>query len=106
MVIKGQKKVPFTIDNLSGGGARLIGPLAVKKGQNIEIALELDTGTFTIRAEVVRVETPDLLTDQIAVRFIDLTTEAKAAIGVVVQRREREDDDDDRDAVVIDQDKL
>jgi hypothetical protein len=102
-VVRGHKKVRFKIDNLSAGGARLIGPLALQKGQHIAITLELDAGTFTLAAEVVRVETPDLLTDQIAVRFIDATREAKTAIYDVVQRHEAENDDDDRDVVVIDQ---
>lgn len=103
-VVKGQKKVPFTIDNLSAGGARLIGPMALKKGQHIQIALELGTAAFTLTAEVVRVETPDLLTDQIAVRFIDAATEAKAAIQTfVMQRRESKGDDDGADAVVVDE---
>lgn len=106
-VAKGQKRVPFTIDNLSAGGARLIGPLALKKGQHIEITLELEPRTFTLTAEVVRVETPDLLTDQIAVRFIDATVEMKAAIdAVVMQKRESDVARDEGDAVVVDQDML
>lgn len=104
-VVKGQQKVPFTIDNVSAGGARLIGPMALKKGQHIQIALEFETGRFTLTAEVVRVETPDLLTDQIAVRFIDATTEVKAAIhSVVMQECKSDGDDDAPDAVVVDED--
>lgn len=104
-VSRGQKKVPFRIDNLSAGGARLIGPLALQKGQHVEITFQLETNTFTLTAEVVRVETPDLLTDQIAVQFVDVTAEAKVAIDDLVMRtlHERTEDDDDVDAVVVEQ---
>lgn len=102
-VSRGQKKVPFRIDNLSAGGARLIGPLALQKGQHVEITFQLETNTFTLMAEVVRVETPDLLTDQIAVQFVDVTAEAKVAINDLVMRRLHERSEDDDDAVVVEQ---
>ena len=103
-VTKGNKKLPFTIDNLSLGGARLIGELALQKGQKIDITLELDSGMVDVVGEVVRVDTPDLMTDQIAVRFLDPTPEAKAAIRDVVMRTlkdPRDHDDDFEDEVVI-----
>jgi hypothetical protein len=102
-VTKGNKQVPFTIDNLSLGGARLIGELALQKGQKIEITLELDSGTVNVKGEVVRVDTPDLMTDQVAVRFIDPTDEAKAAIKDVVMRtlKDPKDADDDFDDEVV-----
>jgi hypothetical protein len=107
-VTKGTKQVPFTIDNLSLGGARLIGELALQKGQKVEITLELDSGRVSVVGEVVRVDTPDLMTDQIAVRFIDPTPEAKAAIRDVVMRTLKEpgdsDDDFEDEVVVIEQD--
>lgn len=105
-VTKGTKQVPFTIDNLSLGGARLIGELAVKRGQKIEITLELDSGSVAVVGEVVRVDTPDLITDQIAVRFIEATDEARAAIRDVVMRTLKEPGDthdDYDDDVVIEQ---
>lgn len=107
-VTKGTKQVPFTIDNLSLGGARLIGELALLKGQKIEITLELDSGSVTVLGEVVRVDTPDLMTDQIAVRFVDPTPEAKAAIRDVVMRTLKDPadnvDDFEDDVVIIEQD--
>ena len=102
-VSKGTKKVPFVIDNLSLGGARLIGELALQKGQKIDITLELDSGTVNVLGEVVRVDTPDLMTDQIAVRFLDPTDEAKAAIKDVVMRtlKDPKDAEDDFDDEVV-----
>lgn len=102
-VTKGNRQVPFVIDNLSLGGARLVGELALQKGQKIEITLELDSGTVNVTGEVVRVDTPDLMTDQIAVRFLDPTAEAKAAIKDVVMRtlKDPKDADDDFDDEVV-----
>jgi hypothetical protein len=102
-VSKGTRKVPFVIDNLSLGGARLIGELALQKGQKIDITLELDTGMVDVIGEVVRVDTPDLMTDQIAVRFIEPSEAAQAAIKEVVMRtlKDPKDADDDFDDEVV-----
>ena len=103
MVTKGTKKVPFVIDNLSLGGARLIGELALQKGQKIDITLELDTGDVSVVGEVVRVDTPDLMTDQIAVRFLEPSEAAQAAIKDVVMRtlKDPNDHEDDFDDEVV-----
>jgi hypothetical protein len=87
MVWLGSRRAPFTIDNLSVSGARLIGGIALRKGQQIDIELELETGPVKVTGEVVRVDTPDLMEDQIAVRFLDPAPEARAAIRGVVSRR-------------------
>lgn len=102
-VTKGKNKVPFVIDNLSLGGARLVGELALQKGQKIDITLELDTGQVNVVGEVVRVDTPDLMTDQIAVRFLEPTEEAQAAIKEVVMRtlKDPKDADEDFDDEVV-----
>ena len=59
------------IDNLSSTGASLAGALALELGQRIEMSFVLDATPIEVTAEIVRVHTPDLFTDQIAVRFID-----------------------------------
>ena len=64
-------RATFVIDNLSSSGARLTGPLALKLGQRIAISFVLEATTFDVTAEIVRVHTPDLVTDQIAVQFIE-----------------------------------
>jgi hypothetical protein len=86
MVWLGSRRAPFTIDNLSVTGARLIGGIALRKGQQIDIELELDTGPVKVMGEVVRVDTPDLMEDQIAVRFLDAPQDVRAAIHEVVSR--------------------
>jgi hypothetical protein len=86
-VSEGRRSAAFTIDSLSISGARLVGPLVLKLGQRIEIVLQLDTGPIQVDAEVVRVDTPDLMTDQIAVRFVDPSPETRASIREVVRQR-------------------
>jgi len=71
VVIVRNRRVAFVIDNLSSTGARLAGALALELGQRIEMSFVLDATPIEVSAEIVRVHTPDLLTDQIAVRFID-----------------------------------
>lgn len=98
MVWLGSRRAPFTIDNLSVTGARLIGGIALRKGQQIDIELELDTGAVKVTGEVVRVDTPDLMEDQIAVRFLDPPQDARAAIRDVVSRRLSNEAEYDPDA--------
>ncbi len=71
VVVAGARRVTFQIDNLSSSGARLAGALALELGQRIEMSFVLEGVTIGLAAEIVRVHTPDLLTDQIAVRFLD-----------------------------------
>ena len=85
-VVSGSRHTKFTIDNLSVGGARLIGTLALRLGQRVHLVLDLDVGLVELDAEVVRVDTPDLLEDQIAVRFVDATPEVRDALRDVVSR--------------------
>jgi hypothetical protein len=87
MVWLGTRAAPFTIDNLSLGGARLIGSMALRLGQQIAIELALDSGPVKVVGEVVRVDTPDLLEDQIAVRFVDLSSDVRTALRATVSRR-------------------
>jgi hypothetical protein len=81
-----RRSVKFTIDSLSISGARLVGPLALQRGDRIDITLELDNGPVAVAGEVVRVDTPDLMTDQIAVRFVDTSPTSRAAIRELVRQ--------------------
>jgi len=98
----GSRAAPFTIDNLSLGGARLIGTMALRLGQQIDIEFTVDSGPVKVTGEVVRVDTPDLLEDQIAIRFVDLAAEVRSAIRETVSRTLAEqglsDDDELTDA--------
>jgi hypothetical protein len=83
----GSRAAQFTIDNLSLGGARLVGSMALRLGQHIDIEFELDSGPVKVTGEVVRVDTPDLIEDQIAVRFLDVASDVKLAIRDTVMRQ-------------------
>lgn len=78
--------VPFTILNVSLTGAKLEGPLALKLHQIISIKFESESKSVAIEAEVVRVDTPDLIVDQIAARFVDPSPEARDVMSEIVKR--------------------
>ena len=82
----GSRAAPFTIDNLSLGGARLVGTMALRLGQQIDIEFTVDAGPVKVTGEVVRVDTPDLLEDQIAIRFVNLAADVRTAIRETVAR--------------------
>ena len=83
----GSRAAQFTIDNLSLGGARLVGSMALRLGQQIDIEFEVDTGPIKVTGQVVRVDTPDLIEDQIAVRFLELDPDVRVAIRDTVMRQ-------------------
>jgi hypothetical protein len=87
-----RRSVPFVIDSMSVTGARLTGPLALALGQVISVTFTATGRSVTIDVEVVRVDTADLLNDQVAVRFINVPDDAKDAIHDFV--RQRLDDED------------
>lgn len=81
----GKRRVAFKIDDISTSGARLTGQLPLVVGQRIRIALSADTlPAEPIVAEVVRVHTADLVTDQVAVRFLVISPAVRAAIARLV----------------------
>ena len=82
-----KRSVPFTIDSMSVTGARLTGPLALVLGQVMSVTFSATGRSVTIEVEVVRVDTADLLNDQVAVRFITVPDDAKGAIDDFVKQR-------------------
>ncbi len=85
-VTSGKRKVPFVIDSISTSGARLIGELALALKERIGILFEAEAQRIDVIAEVVRVDTADLMTDQIAVRFLDPSPDTMASLRVLVDR--------------------
>src|SRR5688500_3004895 len=85
-VIAGKRSVAFTVDNLSATGARLVGPLPLTMGQRIRVVLPVDSGPLELGAEVVRIHTADLVSDQVAVRFLSMSAESVGAIRGLVLR--------------------
>ena len=84
-VTSGKRTVPFVIDSISTSGARLIGPLALAMKEKIGVVFAEADQRIEVAAEVVRVDTADLMTDQIAVRFIDPTAEIQTALRALVE---------------------
>lgn len=78
--------VRFTILNVSVTGAKLEGPLALKLHQRISIKFESGDLSAEVEAEIVRVDTPDLLIDQIAARFVDPSSEARDVLRQIIDR--------------------
>lgn len=72
----------FEIHALSLEGAEMMGPLVLALGQRIRIALASAGESVEILADVVRVNSTDLLHDCIAVRFVA----PSAAAGSVITR--------------------
>ncbi len=93
--------VRFTIENISITGAKLEGPLTLARGERIGILFTAAGHSVQLSAEVVRVETADLMTDQIAARFIDPTPEDKEAIQALVNKLLDERADDAEEAEIV-----
>jgi hypothetical protein len=85
-VVFGKRRVPFTIDNLSASGARLNGPLPLARGDKVRLIIAFDQTSLETLAEVVRVHSADLVSDQVAVRFVDLPAATETAIRGFVAR--------------------
>lgn len=83
-VTAGKRTLPFLIDSLSTSGARLIGPLTLAMKERIAVLFTAGEQRIAVAAEVVRVDTADLMTDQIAVRFLDPSDETTAALSLLV----------------------
>ncbi len=93
--------VRFTIENISTTGAKLEGELTLAMGERISILFTADGQSVQLAAEVVRVETHDLMSDQIAARFIDPSPEDKEAIQRLVSKLLDEQDDDEADTEIV-----
>ncbi len=87
--------IAFVIESLSVSGARLVGPLTLGMGERVQILFEIDERPVDVNAEVVRVTKQDLMTDSIAVRFVELSSDARESIrGLVLRTLEHEGDVD------------
>jgi hypothetical protein len=78
---------------MSVTGARLTGPLTLAKGQTLSVTFTAAGQSVTIEVEVVRVDTADLLNDQVAVHFIKVPDDAKGAIEQFVKKRLEEEEE-------------
>lgn len=78
--------VAFTIENISVTGAKMQGPLTLKLKERITIAFFSDGERIEVQADVVRVDTADLLNDEIAVHFVTPSDEVTAKIAALVDK--------------------
>jgi PilZ domain len=78
--------VALTIASISLGGARLEGSITVAMGERLQILFDVEGHPVDVRAEVVRVQMIDMAIDHIAVRFVDVTAQAKELIRQMVER--------------------
>jgi hypothetical protein len=100
-----QPGVAFLIESLSVGGAKLIGPLTVARGERISILFEVDGSPVDVTGEVIRAESFDLETDHVAVRFVGITDTARRLIrDLVSQILDLEEEDDEAEERVIEVD--
>jgi len=99
--------VIFRILNVSVTGAKLEGPLSLALKDRIKIRFEWEGTAVELAAEVVRVDSPDLMTDQIAACFVDVPEETQAAIQELIARlleaegNEPPEQDDESEAEVV-----
>ncbi len=82
------KRAPaaFTIENISVTGAKMQGPLTLKLKERITIVFFHDQQRIEVQADVVRVDTADLLTDEIAVQFVAPGDEVTAKIAAMIDK--------------------
>ena len=78
--------VSFTIENISVTGAKMQGPLTLKLKDRITIVFFDDKERIEVQADVVRVDTADLMTDEIAVQFVTPSDDVTAKITALVAK--------------------
>ena len=78
--------VSFTIENISITGAKMQGAMTLKLKDRISIVFFDDQGRIEVQADVVRVDTADLMNDEIAVQFVEPSEEVTARIAALVEK--------------------
>lgn len=76
----GKRHIGFKVHALSLDGAEMVGPLTFAIGQRIDVALASVGETVVISSDVMRVDSTDLLHDRVTVRFVALTSAARAVV--------------------------
>jgi hypothetical protein len=78
--------VAFTIENISITGAKMQGAMTLKLKDRITIVFFDDKERIEVQADVVRVDTADLLNDEIAVQFVTPSDEVTSKIAALVDK--------------------
>lgn len=76
--------VAFTIENISVTGAKMQGPLTLRLKDRVTISFVAEQERIEVQADVVRVDTADLMNDEIAVHFVAPTEEITAKIAALI----------------------
>jgi len=80
---RGGEIVELAIRDLSVDGARLVGRIQLFENDRVNVELELEGATFTVAANVVRMEPQN---SQVALAFQQISPEARATIKKAVER--------------------
>ena len=78
--------VAFTIENISITGAKMQGAMTLKLKDRITIVFFDDKERIEVQADVVRVDTADLMNDEIAVQFVTPSDEVTTKIAALVDK--------------------
>lgn len=78
--------VAFSIESISVGGARLVGPLTLEAGEDVQLLFELEGTPVEVEGVVVRAERHDIINDRVAISFKNLSAAARALIHRAVVR--------------------
>ena len=76
----------FTIENISITGAKMQGAMTLKLKDRITIVFFDDKERIEVQADVVRVDTADLMNDEIAVQFVTPSDEVTTKIAALVDK--------------------
>lgn len=76
--------VTFTIESISVGGARLVGPLTLEVGERVLVLFEVAGTPIDVEGEVVRAERQDMMNDRVAIAFKNVSETARSLIHQLV----------------------
>lgn len=91
VLVRHNTGVEVTIDSISMGGARFVGPLTVAIGERVQILFEIEETPVEVTAEVVRVEHDNITIDRFAARFVDLDANVRLRIRSLVLKSLHQD---------------
>src|SRR5688500_10913868 len=86
IVVAGKRTIDFAVGSLSATGAHLVGPLTLTQGERIQINFRLDNVDVEVAAEVVGVQSPNLMIDRAIVHFVDMSAGSRALIQALAAR--------------------
>jgi c-di-GMP-binding flagellar brake protein YcgR len=96
--VRHNEEVQLALYNLSIGGACLVGALTVQPGERLLLRLDLRDDIIEIHGEVVRAKPIDAMTDQVAVRFVEVSADVRARLrGLVDHFLDQQLDEPPRD---------